>query len=211
MTTKRTFLVAALLTFFCIASPQLSAQQSTPDRPALSNIVFNGDMAALLAQLAEINKVNIGLETDPRQPLTNVKMEFRFTTVDELMEGVIKAAPGYRWRNQNGFIDVYPSDAGCPLLETAVSDFHADNTNWLAAVEALINSSEVGTEMNVLGLTRLNLDHQTAPTNLFSVSLKNVSLRQALHEITKSSKNSFWMFKRSGNRGQNFSISTAPF
>jgi hypothetical protein len=33
---------------------------------------------------------------------------------------------------------------------------------------------------------------------------------EALHEITKTSRNSFWMFKRFGQRGQEFSISNAP-
>ena len=115
--------------------------------------------------------IAIGLETDPRQPRTNVKTEFKFATVDELIEGIVKAAPGYRWRNEGGFIDVYPTDAASPLLETTVSDFQANNTNWLAAVQALTNLAEVGTEMNRLGLVRRELDRQTSPVLWFSVSL----------------------------------------
>ena len=211
MTCKRTFSLATLLILFCLASQNLSAQQIVADSSRPSHIVFNGDMAALLAHSAAMFKVNIGLETDPRQPRTNVKTEFKFATVDELIEGIVKAAPGYRWRNEGGFIDVYPTDAASPLLETTVSDFQANNTNWLAAVQALTNLAEVGTEMNRLGLVRRELDRQTSPVLLFSVSLKNVSLRRALHEVTKSSESSFWMFKRYGPRGQDFSISTDPF
>jgi len=204
-------MLAILLMLFCLASPQLSAQPSTTDRSKPNKIVFDGDMAALLAQIAELHKVNIGLETAPNQPRTNVKIDFWFATVDDVVEGIIKAAPGYQWRNQGGFIDVYPTDFGCPLLETTVSEFEVNNKDWLAATETLTNLPEVGRELNVLGLTRRNLDKQTPPATLFSVSLRNVSFRRALHEITKSSQNSFWMFKRYGNRGQEFSISNAPF
>ena len=211
MTNKRTFLLAILLMLFCLAAPQLSAQPSTTDRSKPNKIVFDGDMAALLAQVAAIHKVTVGLETAPNQPRTNVKVEFWFATVDDVVEGIIKAAPGYQWRNQGGFIDVYPTDVGCPLLETTVSEFEVNNQDWLAATETLTNLPEVERELNVLGLTRSSLDNQTPPATLFSVSLKNVSFRRALHEITKSSQNSFWMFKRYGNRGQDFSISNAPF
>jgi len=210
MLAKRAFLLASLLMLFCLAAPQLSAQPST-DRSKPSKIVFDGDMAALLAQIAELHKVNIGLETAPNQPRTNVKIDFWFATDDDLVEGIIKAAPGYQWRNQGGFIDVYPTDAGCPLLETTVSEFEVNNTDWLAASETLTSLPEVGRELNALGLTRRSLDKQTPPATLFSVSLRNVSFRRALHEITKNSQNNFWMFKRYGNRAQDFSISYAPF
>ena len=207
---KRAFLLAILLMFFCLAAPQLSAQPSTNARSKPNKIVFDGDMAALLAQIADMNKVNIGLETAPNQSRTNVKIDFRFATVDDLVEGIVKAAPGYQWRNQGGFIDIYPTDVGCPLLETAVSEFEVNNKDWLAATETLTNLPEVRRELNVLGLTRRKLDKQTPPATLFSVSLRNVSFRRALHEITKSSQNNFWMFKRYGYRGQDFSISTVP-
>ena len=186
MTTKRAFMLASLLMLFCLAAPQLLAQPSTTARSKPNKIVFDGDMAALLAQIADIHKVNIGLETAPNQPRTNVKIDFWFATVDDVVEGIIKAAPGYQWRNQGGFQD------------------------WLAATETLTNLPEVGRELNVLGLTRRNLDKQTPPPTLFSVSLRNVSFRRALHEITKSSQNNFWMFKRYGYREQDFSISTVP-
>lgn len=212
MTTKTAVRLASLLMLFCLTAPQLSAQQPpTTARSKPNKIVFDGDMAALLAQIAADEKVNIGLETAPNQPRTNVKIDFRFATVDDLVEGIIKAAPGYQWRNQGGFIDVYPTDLSCPLLETAVSELEVNNNDWLAATETLTNLPEVGRELNALGLTRRALDKQTPPANLFSVSLRSVTFRRALHEITKSSQNSFWMFKRYGNRGQEFSISNAPF
>ena len=209
MTTKSTFMIATLLILFCLASPQLSAQPTDRSKP--NKIVFNGDMALLLAQIADLHKVNIGLETAPNQPRTNIKIDFWFATVDDILEGIVKAAPGYQWRNQGGYIDVYPADTGCPLLETTLSQFEVNNQDWLGATEALRNLPEVERELNALGLMRRYLDKQTPPGNLFSVSLRNVSFRHALHEITKSSRNSFWMFNRYSNRVQEFSISTAPF
>jgi len=211
MTTKRAFLLALLLTLFCLSAPQLFAQPATSDRTKPNKIVFDGDMAALLAQVAAHKQVNIGLETHPNQPWTNVKIDFWWATVDDIVAGIVKAAPGYQWRSQGGFIDVYPTDAGCPLLETTVSQLDVNNTDWLAATESLTNLPEVGRELNALGLMRRNLDKQTPTGTLFSVSLRDVSFRRALHEITKSSQNNFWIFKRYGNRGHEFSVSTAPF
>ena len=210
MSAMKSFSIAILLALFCISSSNLFAQEPARDLLKPNKIVFEGDMAALLAQLADLHKVNIGLETDPTQPRTWVKVDFRFATVDDLLEGIIKAAPAYRWRNKAGFIDVYPAEGGCPLLETAIAEFHVDNTDWLGATESLISLPEIAREKSALGLSRRESDNQRPQVVLFSLDLKNVSLREALHEITKTSRNSFWMFKRFGQRGQEFSISNAP-
>jgi len=211
MVLQKTMLLAALLMMLCVSSTQVLAQASATPPSKRNKIVFDGDMAALLAQLAQKYQVNISLETDPAKAKANVKIDFWFDTLDDLLDGIILAAPAYRWRNQDGFIDVYQHEAGSVLLETVVSDLQVDNNGWLAASQVLTSSPEVANQMKTLGMVRRDFERQRPPVTLFSLKLNNVTLRRALHEITMKSNNRFWMFERHGRDGQFFSIINAPF
>ncbi len=209
MVLKRTILPAALLMMICVVSSHVSAQGLTTPHSKRNKIVFDGDMVALLANLAEVHQVNMSLETDPAHPKAKVKIDFWFDTLDDVLDGIVLAAPGYRWRKQDGFIDVYPQEAGSVLLETVVGELQVDNNEWSAASEALTNLPEVVNEMKALGLTRRDFERRRPAVTLYSLNLKNVTLRRALHEITRKSNNRFWMFERYGKDGQLVSISNS--
>ena len=112
MSAMKSFSIAILLALFCISSSNLFAQEPARDLLKPNKIVFEGDMAALLAQLADLHKVNIGLETDPTQPRTWVKVDFRFATVDDLLEGIIKAAQPKRHAQNTHLLSYGPIHAG---------------------------------------------------------------------------------------------------
>ena len=211
MVLQKTMLLAVLLMMLCVSSTQVLAQASATAPSKRNVIVFDGDMGALLSQLAQKYQVNMSLETDPAKAKANVKIDFSFDTLDDLLDGIVLAAPAYRWRNQDGFIDVYPHEARSVLLETVVSDLQVDNNGWLAASQGLTSSPEVANQMKTLGMVRRDFERRRPPVTLFSLKLNNVTLRRALHEITVKSNNRFWMFERYGRDGQFFSLINAPF
>jgi hypothetical protein len=213
MALQKTMLLAALLMMLCVSSTQVLAQASATPPAKRNKIVFDGDLGALLAQLANKYQVNMSLEPDPAKAKAkaNIKIDFWFDTLNDILDGIVLAAPAYRWRNQDGFIDVYPHEAGSVLLETVVSELQVDNNGWLAASQALTSSPEVVNQMKTLGMVRRDLERQRPPATLFSLKLNNVTLRRALHEITVKSNNRFWIFERYGKDGRFFSIINAPF
>jgi hypothetical protein len=209
MTAKRIVQLTVLLMIICAPSAYVSGQQtSAPPQKKLNKIVYDGDMAALLSHLAGKNNVNIGFETDPVEPKPRIKIDTWYDTLEDVMNAIVQSAPRYRWRNQDGFIDVYPSEASCPLLDTMINNFQVNNNDWAGASEALTNLPEVQRQMEVMYLTRRDITNISRGTdvNLFSLNLENVTLRRALHEITKGSRNSFWIFQRYGDKSQLFSI-----
>jgi hypothetical protein len=210
MMVKRIALAMVLLSIICASSAYVPGQQTQlPPSKKLNKIVFDGDMAALLSYLAAKHNINIGFETDPLVLRPRVKIDAWFDTLEDVLDIIVQAEPRYRWRKLNGFIDVYPREASCPLLDTVINGFQVDDIDWAGASQALTNMPEVKSQLEAIGLTRRDLTHASrgAEVNIFSLRLENVTLRQALHEITQKSRNSFWMFQRHGARGRLFSIS----
>ena len=209
MLAKRFSSLAVLLVMICASPAHVLGQvipTSPPNKP--NNVVYEGDLAALLAHLASTFNVNIGFETDPLEPKPKVKINAGFATVEDVLDAIVQAAPNYEWRNQDGFIDVHPREASCLLLDTAVSDFQVVSSDWMVASEALTSLPEVRRQMEATHLRRLDLAGTSRVTDLnpFSLKLENVTLRRALHEITKKSGKTFWMFQRYGIKSQLFSI-----
>jgi hypothetical protein len=210
MMTKRIVQLGVLLMIICASSAYVPGQQtSAPSSKKLNKIVFDGDMASLLSHLAANHNVNIGFETDPLVRRPSVKIDVWFNTLEDVLDAIVQAEPKYQWRNLNGFIDVYPREASCPLLDTVINGLQVNNIDWAGASQALTNLPEVQSQLEAIRLERRDLTNllQGADVNLFSLTLENVTLRQALHEITKKSRNSFWMFQRHGGaKGRLFSI-----
>lgn len=210
MTTKRISLLFALLFAFCVSGDGVMAQQQSPttrDKP--NKIVYDGDMAALLSQLVANQKVTIGFETIPLRPKPRIKIDTWFGTIDDILDAIVAANPGYQWRASDGFIDVYPRTGSCPLLDTTINEFQVSNTEWSLASQILTSLPEVQGQMSTLHLQRRDLpsDPREPTVKVLSVSLKGVTLRRALHEMTKASGRSFWIFERPGGESNAFSIS----
>src|SRR5947207_1765616 len=106
---KRMALLAALLLSVCVSGYRTGAQQQSPTAGnKRSTIIYDGDLAALLAQLTQIYKANIGFETIPFQPRPRIKIDTSFATLGDLLNAIVAADPSYQWRTSDGFIDVYP-------------------------------------------------------------------------------------------------------
>jgi hypothetical protein len=213
MKAKRIAQLASLLMIICASSAYVLGQQtSAPSSKKLNKIVYDGDMAALLYHLAASRSVNIGFETDPLVLRPRVKIDVWYDTLEDVLDAIVQAEPSYQWRNLDGFIDVYPRKGSCPLLDTLINDFQVNNIDWKGASQELTNLLEVKSQVEAMGLTRRELTNLSpgADVNLFALSLENVTLRRAFHEITEKSRNSFWMFQRHGVKSRLFSISNVP-
>lgn len=184
------------------ACPHDLAGQLPParkDRP-VAHIRYEGDMAGLLARLAQEFDVNIGLEAYPWRPSIPVKVELSDPTIADLLNAVVGSAPGYRWREAEGAFEVSPEGGGCPLLDTRVEEFHVGGVTQAEAVEHLMNLPEVRAGMSALNLRYDSRDDRPARQGgeKFSMSVKGASVRQVLHQIAGRSGGRFWGFSRRG-------------
>ena len=195
-------------------APALAGQRpSAPQPRPIASIFYEGDMAGLLAKLAQEFGANIGLEVTPRRPKISVKVDLQDgPTLHDVLDAVVRSAQGYRWRESDGSIEVSPVEGGCPLLDTTVDNFQVGGVSQAEAVDQLINLPEVRAGMGALNLRygERNGPPPRAVGEKFSMSVKGASVRQVLHQIAGRSGGRFWSFRRYGSQreGEFITIST---
>ena len=203
LTKRRAPVLLGLLLLLSTCPSELAGQPrfAQKDRK-LGRIVYDGDMAALLAKLAQEFDVNIGLEVYPWRPTIPVKIDLSEATLADVLDAVVNSAPRYRWREVGGAYEVSPEGAGCPLLDTRVEEFNVNGVTQAEAVELLMNLPEVKS-----GMTALKLRYEARPARpatrgaeKFSLSVRGESLRQVLHQIAGRSGGRFWGFGRYGDQ-----------
>jgi len=187
-----------LLTICSVSISPTIAQQTSASRiqpPAV--IKYDGDMAAILAQLPAIYDVTIGLEVDSLQPQSQVGFYLLNPTLPDVLNAIVKSAPRYQWRERDGFIEVFPVAGSNPLLDTMVSSFRTSDVDEAEAINQLLNLPEMKANMRAMSLHRRALGGTSTEKKdeRFSVNLEGVTLRQALHQIAKDSGGRFWIFR----------------
>ena len=214
MTINRTRITLALfvLAVYCACvSPALGQPTPAPRTRLPAVIKYDGDMAAMLANLTDIYGVTIGLEINPQQPRAQVGFDLRDPTLTDVLNAITKSAPRYQWRQSGEFIEVLPQQDSSPLLETIVSSFRVTEVDGTEAFNQLLNLPDVQASMRAMRLNRRDLTNASARQSKsakFSLSLEGITMRQALNRIANEDRARFWIFQR--DRNGYFSISNTP-
>ena len=208
---KRIMAVVFALTIFVTFASRVRGQQTSALRTQTPAVIkYDGDMAFMLAHLTEIFGVTIGFEIDPQQPKPQVRFYLRDPTLPDVLNAIVRSAPRYQWRESDGFIEVLPLEGSSPLLDTIISNFRLNNVDETEAINHLLKLPEVQAGLRAMSL------HPGDPGNApaekkgekFSLSLENVTMRQALDRVAKENGARFWIFRRNGNGS--FWISNSP-
>jgi hypothetical protein len=198
------------LTICAACVPYSFGQQSPAARRQLRVIKYNGDMAMMLSHAAEAYETTIGLEVDPQQPRSMLFLDLLDATLTDVLNAMVQYVPRYRWREDQGFIEFSPLEGNSPLLDVVINRFNVVDVNDREAIAQLLKLPEMEASTKAMNLNRQ--DRAASATEdrsgKFSVSLENVTLRQALNHIAKKSGKRFWMFRR--DRNGSFSIATSP-
>lgn len=204
------FVISAAI-FGASAAVSSGQQPSAPNSHPLKVISYDGDLVYFLPGIAEAFGAVIGFEADPRQPKSRINLKLRDVSLREVLDAVAQSDSIYRWREHNGFVDVYPADGSSPLLSTVIVGFRVDDVEEAEAINQLMKLPEVETSVKALGLERRKFSQASAVKDRKKVSLnlEHVTVRQALHEIVKKSGGHFWMLRRQGNNGEFFSVTTS--
>lgn len=216
MRLPKTRFVAALLALLVAAHlcpPGAQGQQpSAPGAPPIARIVYEGEMAPLLAKLAQEFGVGIGLELQPGRQRTRVKLDLKDATLHDILNAVVLSAPAYGWRESDGAIDVSPVGSDSPVLEASVARLRLSGVGQAEAVDRLMGLSEVRGALEASSLSYRSAGRVAAGRDVREVliDLDGVSVRRALHRIAASSGGRFWALRRDGNRrdGEFITVST---
>ena len=187
-------ILAAWIIFYCCAL--VVAQDKPRQDERLRTVEFNGlRLTTVLANLAADFQVTIGLEADPRKPESTVELHLRGVVFREILDGIVVAEPLYKWRDNNGAIDVLPVGGG--LLDARIDSLPLQDINRGIAVSRLFGLPEVRELMNANHLKpRNNPGHSDSMRDeKLSFDLRSVTIRQALNQIAHESGVNFWVFR----------------
>lgn len=189
--------IASMLAIVLAVAAAISAQQNPAKASQVRVIKFHGDMASLLATLAQQYDVTIGLEADPKKPRSEVTLDLYDATFHDMLNGIVQSEPRYQWRESDGCIEILPVSNGVSLMDTMISSFQVKDASREEAIKELLNLPEVRAIAMTLNLSRRapgNLPARTSEEKV-SLNLNGVTLRQALNRIIKQSGARFWLFR----------------
>jgi hypothetical protein len=190
-------LVLFNLLLICGLSLQVMGQQpARTEREPLRVISYDGDMAALLAQLAKTYDLTIGLEVARALPAPRVKFYVKDATFTDVMNAIVKAAPAYQWRGGDGFVEIFPVRGTSPLLDTTISSFKVSDADAGEAMNRLMRLPEVQNNIKSAGLQERE-PKETFKSEKFSATFESLTMREALTRIATESRSRFWIFRTS--------------
>ena len=187
-----------------------SAQQSVPKASRLRVVEYHGDMAHLLATLAQSEETVIGLETDAKKPVSKVTLSLENVDFRGILDGVVQSEPLYQWREHDGWIEVVPLNKSVSLIDATVNTFEIKDLNSEEAITKLLSVPEVQAVARSMKLSRRPLVPSAGRDGekKFSLNLHNVNVRQALTRIAAESGARFWVYRTFPDGS--FWLGTAP-
>lgn len=189
--------LAGLILIVLAGSMAISAQPKTDKTPRIRQIEYNGDMAHLLASLAEAEETVIGLETDLKKPWSTISIRLQDVVLPDILNGVVQSEPLYQWRKNNGAIEVTPVNKSISLIDTTVDRFQVTDVTGEEAINRLLSLPEVQANLRSMRLSRRPSDTPRRSINekKFSMDLKGVNIREILTRIAAESGTNFWIFR----------------
>ena len=201
-----TFMMLALYTLVGFCARDAAAQQTPARREPIARLVYDGEMTALLAHMAQEFGVTIGMEFAPPRTKIQVKLELKEVTLRDVLNAIVQSAPEYRWRESEGVFEISPARGGNSLLDTTVSSFQVTDVSQAEAVEQLMNLPEVRAGLGAMSAEYRSADRGMPGKNgaRLSLRLEGVTVRQALHRIAEMSGSRFWVFRKGRGRDSEF-------
>jgi len=117
----------------------------------------------------------------------------------DVLNSIIEAAPDYAWKEDDGVINLHPI-ADYPLLDTRVAEFKIEKATKEGLLKALEDSSEFKRALAENNLSEPRFVFccgisSPVPPNLYSVHLKDATVREILNEIVRQNGHSTWLYQ----------------
>lgn len=189
--------IAGLMLIVLAASMAANAQHNSDKTPTIRQLDYKGDMAHLLATVAENDETVIGLETDPKKPWSHISIRLERAVLSDILNGVVQSEPLYQWREHKGAIEITPVTRPASLIDTTVDRFEVVDVTGEEAINRLLSLPEVQANLRSLRLSRRpsEVPRRAISEKKFSLNLKGVNMREVLTRIAAESGMNFWVFR----------------
>ncbi len=114
---------------------------------------------------------------------------------------------GYVLSMSGNAFALFPKDRRNPLLDTVIASFQLSDVDDADAVNRLLSLPDVEASMIAARLYRV-VHTNEVQTNAKRISLRlsNVTMRHVLDSIATDSGSRFWIFQRTGEKGEFLSV-----
>jgi hypothetical protein len=167
-----------------------------------------------LGGIANENGLPVGLEvagTQPENPEREINISLKNTTLQDVLNEIVKQDPRYRWTSNGGVIHVYPMTDRDPLLqdllETNLSAFMATSDGTTYRLRSrILDLPEIKSKLEKAKVTPFTIALTGADYGKlgdgFSLRVANVTLQSLLDQIILRSAQKFWMLNRVGRSNE---------
>ena len=208
------FSLVPLLLLITPASYGQTSKEGLSDHRVRNLKVRERNLDLALSKIARRLNVPVGLEIDPGDDTSyEAKISFQFedAALKDVLDTLVKQEPRYAWRVIDGVINVYPKQGHGGLteeiLETRVQRFQIlEGTTLFSIRRSIVELPEVKNKLEAAHISPAimafsGIDYAGAGGG-FSLNSADLTVREILNQIIKSSSVKYWVISRYGDKNE---------
>lgn len=176
----------------------VQAQQTNSRLAQLRVIEYGGDLGSLLGSLSSSFEVVIGFEVARSEPQSFVKVSLHEATAEDIMNAIVANKPIYTWRKTLLGFEVLPRNNPDQFLDSVISSFHVENASPNEALKSLVSREDVVGAFRQIGISDWSTNAPVDSVAKLNMDLNDVTIREAVSQITAASGLKYWTYKRTG-------------
>jgi hypothetical protein len=211
----RILLVSKIATMYLllICAGNLSATQNaqSADQRRLNQPVRDyadaGNLSLVVSRLLQKHGIKVGIELRSAGDDRPVQIYIAQGTVANVLDTISARAPGYRWSEVDGVVDVVPRQGGSEILNLKIASFRVSDANALQLQSKISSLPEITNWLKKNEIVaRTASGDGTVEQPRVTLTLRNVTLRTILNVIVGSPEFTSWLVSRYGDHGQFMTI-----
>jgi hypothetical protein len=172
------------------------------------------DIALLLGRASDRLGIAVGLEFSGEIPSKAVSIHVSKGTAADVFSAIVEHAPGYKWVEQDGVVDVLPEHSAESVLDLKIDHFEVrdampdeirDAITSLPEVKAWLTQNKVVERSFITPIILIN-DNGKAALPRASIDVRGLTLREIINKIVRSPGFHGWSFVRYGEANRYLSI-----
>jgi len=209
----------ALAMFVITAHAAGQSDRVIPASPRIQiGLPFSGEVESLLMTVSAVARVKLGVETEPalppaaqqphvapQRPHYDSKHVYNRRPVSDVLNDLVAIVPTYLWRERGGVLEIGPvrrmTDGPNSPLNQVVPSFDVENgsaAEALTAVRRLFEPGYAGSKGFIASGPPLGAAGIEQGERLFSVHLKNATVREVLDAVVSAHGELAWFARYQG-------------
>ena len=202
-----------LITGLLLVSTAQDGRSSLLNQKVHSIEISKANAHEVLGDLSKQYSIPIGVECSPyedQEKTSDWPIKISDGNVRQVLDAFVKVKPDYKWEEVDGVINIFPIVARELILDIVIKDYLVKDKTPAEIVNTITDLPEVRTKLEELGLRR---DYTTplplAPpkrSSRLSFSMHNVTVRDVLNRLIKTTNNKYWVIYRLGDDHKLFAM-----